>query len=388
MSETVFQSFFLIFTGSAIIASMAIFGRQPLLVAYITLGALIGPYGLGWVQDVHLLSEISEIGIIFLLFLLGLDLQPKSLLRAFRKVTVVTLISSLIFASVGYLIARLFAFTTTESLIIGAAMMFSSTIIGIKLLPTTILHHRHIGEMMIGLLLMQDFLAIFVLLVLLSGDGGQINITQIGITLLALPLLILLAWGFVRWVLLKLIAKFDQMGEYIFLLAIGWCMGLSELAEVLGLSREIGAFLAGITIASSPISQHIALTLKPLRDFFLIMFFFSLGAGFNLGLLPEIALAAATLGIAMLIIKPVIFRVLLERQSEKKVLAWDLGFRLGQISEFSLLIAYVAFNASLIGVMASHLIQAAAILTFLVSSYIVTFNFPNPIAVSEKLRRN
>lgn len=388
MSETVFQSFFLIFTGSAIIASMAIFGRQPLLVAYITLGALIGPYGLGWVQDVHLLSEISEIGIIFLLFLLGLDLQPKSLLRAFRKVTVVTLISSLIFASVGYLIARLFAFTTTESLIIGAAMMFSSTIIGIKLLPTTILHHRHIGEMMIGLLLMQDFLAIFVLLVLLSGDGGQINITQIGITLLALPLLILLAWGFVRWVLLKLIAKFDQMGEYIFLLAIGWCMGLSELAEVLGLSREIGAFLAGITIASSPISQHIALTLKPLRDFFLIMFFFSLGAGFNLGLLPGIALAAATLGIAMLIIKPVIFRVLLERQSEKKVLAWDLGFRLGQISEFSLLIAYVAFNASLIGVMASHLIQAAAILTFLVSSYIVTFNFPNPIAVSEKLRRN
>ncbi|PHS75557.1 cation:proton antiporter domain-containing protein [Porticoccus sp.] len=388
MSETVFQSFFLIFTGSAIIASMAIFGRQPLLVAYITLGALIGPYGLGWVQDVHLLSEISEIGIIFLLFLLGLDLQPKSLLRAFRKVTVVTLISSLIFASAGYLIARLFDFTTTESLIIGAAMMFSSTIIGIKLLPTTILHHRHIGEMMIGLLLMQDFLAIFVLLVLLSGDGGQINITQIGITLLALPLLILFAWGFVRWVLLKLIAKFDQMGEYIFLLAIGWCMGLSELAEVLGLSREIGAFLAGITIASSPISQHIALTLKPLRDFFLIMFFFSLGAGFNLGLLPEIALAAATLGVAMLILKPVIFRVLLERQSERKVLAWDLGFRLGQISEFSLLIAYVAFNASLIGVMASHLIQAAAILTFLVSSYIVTFNFPNPIAVSEKLRRN
>ena len=388
MSETVFQSFFLIFTGSAIIASMAIFGRQPLLVAYITLGALIGPYGLGWVQDVHLLSEISEIGIIFLLFLLGLDLQPKSLLRAFRKVTGVTLISSLIFACAGYLIARLFDFTTTESLIIGAAMMFSSTIIGIKLLPTTILHHRHIGEMMIGLLLMQDFLAIFVLLVLLSGDGGQINITQIGITLLALPLLILLAWGFVRWVLLKLIAKFDQMGEYIFLLAIGWCMGLSELAEVLGLSREIGAFLAGITIASSPISQHIALTLKPLRDFFLIMFFFSLGAGFNLGLLPEIALAAATLGVTMLILKPLIFRVLLERQSEKKVLAWDLGFRLGQISEFSLLIAYVAFNASLIGVMASHLIQAAAILTFLVSSYIVTFNFPNPIAVSEKLRRN
>ncbi len=388
MNEAVFQSFFLIFTGSAIVASLAIYGRQPLLVVYIALGALIGPYGLGWVQDVHLLSEISEIGIIFLLFLLGLDLQPQSLITALRKVTVVTLISSVSFAAIGYLVAYLFGYTVIECLIIGAAMMFSSTIISIKLLPTTILHHRHIGEMMIGLLLMQDFIAIFVLLVLLSGEGGQIDVMQIGVTLLALPLLILFAWAFVKLVLLKLIAKFDQMGEYIFLLAIGWCMGLSELAEVLGLSREIGAFLAGITIASSPIAQHIALTLKPLRDFFLIMFFFSLGAGFNLGLLPEIALASVVLGTAMLALKPAIFRFLLGRQSEKKILAWDIGFRLGQISEFSLLIAYVAFNASLISVQASHLIQAAAILTFLVSSYIVVFNFPNPIAVNEKLRRN
>ena len=388
MDEAVFQSFFLIFTGSAIIASLAIYCRQPLLVAYIGLGALIGPYCLGWVQDVHLLSEISEIGIIFLLFLLGLDLQPQSLMAALKKVTVVTLISSFSFAAVGYVIAYLFGYTIIESLIIGSAMMFSSTIISIKLLPTTILHHRHIGEMMVGLLLMQDFLAIFILLILLSGEGGQIDVMQIGITLLALPLLILFAWAFVKWVLLKLIAKFDRMGEYIFLLAIGWCMGLSELAEVLGLSREIGAFLAGITIASSPISQHIALTLKPLRDFFLIMFFFSLGAGFNLGLLPEIALAAVVLGVAMLALKPAIFRFLLGRQSEKKVLAWDIGFRLGQISEFSLLIAYVAFDTALISVEASHLIQAAAILTFLASSYIVIFNFPNPIAVSEKLRRN
>ena len=388
MNEAVFQSFFLIFTGSAIVASLAIYGRQPLLVVYIALGALIGPYGLGWVQDVHLLSEISEIGIIFLLFLLGLDLQPQSLITALRKVTVVTLISSFSFAAIGYLIAHLFGYTVIECLIIGAAMMFSSTIISIKLLPTTILHHRHIGEMMIGLLLMQDFIAIFVLLILLSGEGGQIDVMQIGVTLLALPLLILFSWAFVKWVLLKLIAKFDRMGEYIFLLAIGWCMGLSELAEVVGLSREIGAFLAGITIASSPIAQHIALTLKPLRDFFLIMFFFSLGAGFNLGLLPEIALASVVLGTAMLALKPAIFRFLLGRQSEKKILAWDIGFRLGQISEFSLLIAYVAFNASLISVQASHLIQAAAILTFLVSSYIVIFNFPNPIAVSEKLRRN
>ncbi|MBV1892125.1 MAG: cation:proton antiporter, partial [Gammaproteobacteria bacterium] len=161
MGSEVFHSFVLIFSGAAIVASLALFGRQPLLVAYIVLGAILGPYGTGMIPDVHLISEISHIGIIFLLFLLGLDMQPQSLLSVLKKVTHVTLISSVIFAGTGYGIAYVFGFTHLENLIIGAAMMFSSTIIGIKLLPTTILHHRHIGEMMVGMLLMQDFIAIF-----------------------------------------------------------------------------------------------------------------------------------------------------------------------------------------------------------------------------------
>jgi Kef-type K+ transport system membrane component KefB len=256
------------------------------------------------------------------------------------------------------------------------------------LLPTTILHHKHIGEIITGLLLMQDFIAIFVLLVLLSSTTGQLELDRIFLTLITLPLLVLFAWVFVKLVILKLISKFDQMGEYIFLLSIGWCLGLSEIAEVLGLSREIGAFIAGISIASSPISQHIALTLKPLRDFFLIMFFFSVGAGFNLKFLPEVAIAAIVLSITVLIVKPMVFRFLLGKQSEEKKLAWDIGFRLGQSSEFSLLIAYVAFKASIISTQASHLIQATAIFTFLISSYIVIYNFPNPIATNKDLRRD
>ncbi|WIO75588.1 cation:proton antiporter [Porticoccaceae bacterium LTM1] len=388
MADSVFQSFFLIFTGAAVIASLALYGRQPLLVVYIALGALIGPYGLGLISDVKLLTDLSSIGIIFLLFLLGLDMQPRALLSVFRKVTLVTLLSSGLFAIVGYGIGWAFGFTQMESIIIGLSMMFSSTIIGIKLLPTTVLHHRHIGDMMVGMLLMQDFLAIFVLLVLLSGSDGQIDLMKIGQTLFALPLLIGVAIASVRYGLVKLFAKFDRVSEYVFLLALGWCLGMAELAEVVGLSREIGAFLAGITIATNPISQYIALSLKPLRDFFLIMFFVALGAGFNLNLLDEILAVALVLGITMLALKPVAFRFLLKQQSERKVLAWDLGFRLGQISEFSLLIAYVAFGASLISTEASHAIQAAAILTFLISSYIVTFSFPNPIAVSERLRRD
>lgn len=388
MSEGVFQSFFLIFTGAAIVASLALYARQPLLVVYIVLGAVIGPYGLGLVTDVHLLTEISHIGIVFLLFLLGLDLQPQSLLNVFKKVTHITLISAALFAGVGYGISYLFGFTQIESIVIGLTMMFSSTIIGIKLLPTTILHHRHIGDMMVGMLLVQDFLAIFVLLVLLSGDSGQIDLMQIGMTLVALPLLVGVAVLTVKYGLLKLFTRFDRVSEYVFLLALGWCLGMAELAETVGLSREIGAFLAGITIATSPISQYIALSLKPLRDFFLILFFVALGAGFNLTLLADIWLVSAMLGIVMLALKPVTLRFLLKSQSEKKPLAWDLGFRLGQNSEFSLLIAYVAFSASLISTEASHVIQASAIITFLLSSYIVVFYLPNPIAVSDRLRRD
>jgi Kef-type K+ transport system membrane component KefB len=388
MDHHLIQLFFLIFTGSAVVASLALFGRQPLLVVYIVLGALMGPHALGWVTDVELISEIASIGIIFLLFLLGLDMQPQALGHVLRQVTPITLISSLAFASVGFGVAHLFSFTPHECLIIGASMMFSSTIIGIKLLPTTVLHHKHSGELMIGMLLMQDFLAIFVLLILISGTGSGDSLINFGKSLVALPLVVGGSIIMVRYALQPLFARFDRIGEYVFLLAIGWCLGVAELAEFVGLSREIGAFIAGISLATSPISQYIALNLKPLRDFFLILFFFALGGGFDLSLIPHIAVPALILAGAMLALKPTVYHLLLRGQRESQTLCWDIGFRLGQNSEFSLLIAYVAFHMQLIGNNASHLIQATAIITFLVSSYIVVFNFPSPIAISDRLRRD
>lgn len=381
-------AFFLIFSGAAVLASVALYTRQPLLIAYIVLGALIGPYGLGYVTDLKLLSDIAHFGIIFLLFLLGLDMQPQALLTTMKKASWVAIISSVAFALIGYSVAWLFNFIHIEAMIVGAAMMFSSTIIGIKLLPTTVLHHRHMGEMMIGLLLIQDVIAIFVLLILLSGDLGEFDFMILAKTIIALPVFIGIAVAFVKYVLLKLIQKFDRFHEYIFLLAIGWCLGMAELAHIMGLSAEIGAFIAGISLATSPISQYIAVNLKPLRDFFLVLFFFSLGARFDLSLLADILLPACVLAFLMIGLKPVIYYVLLRNVSERKPLAWDIGFRLGQISEFSLLIAYVATGASLIGTEASHLIQATAIITFVVSSYIVIFNCMTPIAISDKLRRD
>ncbi len=382
------EYFFLVFTGAALLGCLAMYCRQPLIVTYIALGAAIGPYGLGYVENLELLGGASEIGIIFLLFLLGLDMQPSALLAVLRKATLTTLVSSILFAAVGAGIAIFWGYSLAECLIIGAAMMFSSTIIGIKLLPTTVLHHRHSGELMVGLLLMQDFLAILILILLISGETGTINIPALGMALIAVPLLGATAYFVTQRLLLPVIARFDRIQEFTFLIAIGWCMSMAELARYMGLSLEIGAFIAGISLATSPISQYIALSLKPLRDFFLVVFFFAIGAGFNLGMLAEIIIPATILAALMLAIKPVVFSFLVRGQSETRELAWDLGFRLGQISEFSLLIVFLAHDSNLISEQASLLVQATALITFLVSSYIVVFNFPNPIAVSEKLRRD
>ncbi|MFT5482938.1 MAG: Kef-type K+ transport system membrane component KefB [Halieaceae bacterium] len=388
-TATLTNSFFLIFTGAAILASLALFTRQPLIIAYIALGALLGPFGFGLVTDVQLLSDISKVGIIFLLFLLGLDMQPQALVATLRKATFVAIVSCALFMAMGVSIALLFGFEQFESVIIGAAMMFSSTIISIKLLPTTVLHHRHTGELMIGLLLIQDMIAILVLTLLLSLPGvGSPDRPALWMVFAGLPLLLLIAVGMVKFALLPLITRFDRFHEYIFLLAIGWCLGMSELAHVLGLSSEIGAFIAGVALATSPISQYIAVNLKPLRDFFLVMFFFSIGARFDLGLLHEVILAAVVLAAIMLAMKPIIFRFLLKEMSEKKELAWDLGLRLGQVSEFSLLIAYVAAAGMLISEQASLLIQATTLITFVISSYIVIFTTFTPIAISDKLRRD
>lgn len=384
-------SFFLIFTGAAVLASVALYTRQPLIIAYIVLGAAMGPYGASLVTDVRLLADISHVGIIFLLFLLGLDMQPQALWTTLRKSTLVALLSSALFLALGSGVALAFGFARFDALVIGAAMMFSSTIIGIKLLPTTVLHHRHIGELMIGLLLLQDLLAIVVLMLLLgaaSPERADSTVLEALASLLSLPLLLAVAFLVVRYVLIPLITRFDRFHEYIFLLAIGWCLGVSEAGAALGLSGEIGAFIAGISIATSPISQYIAVNLKPLRDFFLVLFFFSVGARFDLGLLGEVLLPAAVLSALVLGLKPVIYRFLLKGVSEKRSLAWDLGFRLGQASEFSLLIAYVATAGALVSSQASLLIQATTIITLVVSSYIVVLNYPTPIAISDELRRD
>ncbi len=388
MGQSIVFSVFLIFTGAAVLATLALYARQSMLVAYILLGMLIGPSALGLVKDVQLLQDLSHVGIVFLLFLLGLNLHPQNLWHMFRKATLVTLLSSALFAALGAITALLFAYNGAEAAVIGAALMFSSTIIGLKLLPSTVLHHQHSGEIIISVLLLQDLIAIIILLILHGLAGDQPGWRGIVPLALTLPAFMLFAFGFSRYVLTRLLARFDTIQEYIFLLAIGWCLGMAELADAVGLSAEIGAFIAGVAVATEPISRFIAESLKPLRDFFLIVFFFSLGAAFDLSAMSAVWIPAMVLAAIALWVKPWAFKRLWVHQGEAAGQAGEIGVRLGQISEFSLLIAVLATESAVIGMQASYLIQLATLITFIASSYYIVLRYPTPIAVSDRLRRD
>jgi Kef-type K+ transport system membrane component KefB len=266
--------------------------------------------------------------------------------------------------------------------------MFSSTIVGIKLLPTTVLHHRHIGEVIISVLLLQDLIAIVVMLLVQSPEAAGISPWEIAWLIAALPLLVAGAFLFERFVLLPLFKRFDRVIEYVFLLTLAWCLGVAELAEAMGLSYEIGAFIAGIAIATNPIALYIAESLKPLRDFFLVLFFFAIGASLDLGVAGSVVWPAIALAATMLLLKPVVYRSVLGSVSESPRLAWEAGFRLGQMSEFSLLITFLALEKARMGHQAVYMIQLATLITFVISSSLVVLKFPTPVAATERLRRD
>ena len=389
MHNDIVFSLFIIFSGAAMLASLALYTRQSLLVAYILLGLFVGPWGGEFITDPKIIEQIGQIGIVFLLFLLGLHLEPQSLVKLLKETTIATLLSSSVFALVGYSVGYMAGYSSFECIVIGVSMMYSSTIIGLKLLPTTILHHQRTGEIVISVLLLQDIIAIFSLLWLQaasSPEGGVL--LEMAKVFILLPVVTGFAFLFEKYVIGFAFRKFDRIHEYLFLLAIGWCLAIGQLAEYLKLSFEVGAFIAGISLATNPIARFIAENLRPLRDFFLILFFFSLGASIDLSMAKKSMLPAIVLAGLMLILKPICFKYCLKKISPSIKVAKEVGVRIGQISEFSLLVAYLALEHQLIGVEAAYLIQSATILTFIVSSYIIVNRYPTPIAAHSRLRRD
>jgi len=383
--QNIIFEFVLIFAGAAIFATAFLYLKQPVILAYIGLGIAAGPWGLALIEEPEHIEKLSHIGVILLLYLLGINLKPDRLFHLFSKTAVVTLLTSLVFFVITASAALAFNFGFIESIIIGAALMFSSTIVSLKLIPTTALHHKHTGEMMTSVLLMQDVIAIILIVMITGGQGDNVT-TAIAMLFIKLVLLSVAAYGLVRYVINNLFLRFDIIQEYTFLLSLGWGLLGAGVAEYIGLSYEMGAFIAGVAFASSPVSMVIAEQLKPLRDFFLILFFFSIGAQFNFLVTQHVLLAGVVIAILVIVMKPFIFKQGFQLIGENKRFSMELGVRLGQGSEFSLLLAYSALAAGLIDVRASYLIQMVVMLTFILSTYWVVLRYRTPISSTERNR--
>ncbi|MHC4302057.1 MAG: cation:proton antiporter domain-containing protein, partial [Planctomycetota bacterium] len=334
----------LIFAGAAALATVFLYLRQPIIVAYIGLGMLMGPWGLKVVKDPTHIDRISHIGIILLMFLIGLNLHVQKLVKLLRTTSLITFGTCVVFAAPVALLTRAFGFSWFDSLVVGLALMFSSTVISIKLIPTTTLHQKHMGEVMISVLLLQDIIALLIIL-LLYGAGGDSVYVQGAWLLVKTAALFVGAWLAVRYGLLRLLGRFDVIQDYLFLMSLGWCLLCAEAAYLLGLSHEIGAFTAGIALGTAPISLVISEGLKPVREFFLILFFFSIGARFDFLVTEEVVLPGLLLAALLLVLKPAAFWAAFRLGGESPRLARGLALRLGQASEFSILVAYSAINA-------------------------------------------
>ena len=386
MGETVFVQISLIVITSGILALIALALRQPVIVAYLAGGLLLSSSGLGLIHDTALINDISRIGITLLLFLAGIILHPRRLKELLQQTVLLTLANSVVSFIVIALFCLLWGFGLKQALFIGLPLIFSSTILVLKLVPTTALHHKRMGAYCIAILIAQDLIAIAILIVLDAGHSSD------AMPWLTLPLkgILLIAATFAaeQIILRRLMAWCSRFHEILNLLALGWCLGISILAEHLGLSHEIGAFIAGVALARSPLSFFLSEGLKPFRDFFLLFFFFVLGTRLDIGACRNLFLPAMLLTLLMMTTKYFSVRTLFRRVGEDAKFAHETGLRLAQASEFSLIVAVVAHTDGFLTDRAFQMIQLVTIFSLIISSYVVVNRCPSPLATNPKLKQD
>lgn len=377
----------IIIIGAAFLGTLFLYAKQPIIIAYIAIGVMLGPSGYGLIKQTGTIEQISHFGIILLLFLIGLNLQPGKLMHLFKKTSPLTLSTSLIFGLSALVFALLINFELNNALIFAAAMMFSSTVIGLKLIPTTTLHHKRKGEIMTSVLLIQDILAIVIIL-FITGEKGDSTLIAFIVLISKFALMWLFAFIGVKYIMTPLLMKFDVVQEYTFLATLAWCLLWAEGGYLLGLSYELGAFVAGLSIASCRVALIIAEHLKPLREFFLILFFFAVGAELNLNMESHLILAAIMFGILIVPLKAIIFQKAFRITGESPELSKELAVRLSQSSEFSLLVAFSALSMGLLSKDSAMVIQLTTITSFIISTYWVVMKYPTTITSNARLNQD
>jgi Kef-type K+ transport system membrane component KefB/uncharacterized UPF0146 family protein len=366
----------LILLSAAAIGAIAILLRQPLIIAFIAVGIATGPAGFGIATDFAALELLASLGISVLLFVVGLKLDFH-LVRTMGPVALATGIGQVVFTSVfGYLIAIMLGMSPLAALYVAVALTFSSTIIIVKLLSDKREIDALHGRIALGFLIIQDLVVIVVLIALAAlGEGGDRPaghelLLVFGRGLLFLAVLALL----MRFVLPRLLQLLARSTELLILFAIAWAVALAALGEGLGLSMEVGAFLAGFSLASTEYREMIGARLVGLRDFLLLFFFIDLGAGLELTLLgPQIG-SAIVFSLFVLIGNPLIVIIIMGMMGYRSRTGFLAGLTVAQISEFSLILA--ARGEALGHLAPEHvgLVTMVGIITIGLSTYMILYS--------------
>lgn len=359
--------------------------RQPLIIGHILTGIIAGPTLLGIIHDDSAFSGLSSMGVALLLFIIGLDLSIKIFAKVGKVVALTTLVQILATTWIGFIVARFLNFDRFESLIIGIGLSLSSTIIIVKILNDKKETTRLYAQIAIGVLLLQDVVATGAKIGLAAkhGGGDAIDITfllarGVGVTL-ALYLLS-------RFVIPKLTRSLEDSKELLLLFALGWGLGIATLFETVGFSIEIGALFAGVSLASLPYSHEMASRLKPLRDFFLVVFFITLGQAMVPDKMLEVLPAALCFGAVVVFIKPLGIMASMGMMGYTKRNSFKTAVALSQISEFSLVFIAAAFGAGLVGSEAVTVFTVVALVTFASSTYLMKYDDELYELLEDKLR--
>lgn len=392
MAENIFIELSLIVVIALVVAIIARALRQPLIVSYIAAGIIMGGSFFHLLISVDSIKIFAQMGIAVLLFMVGLQLNPR-VIKDVGRVALVTGIGQIIFTTaVGFLIARLLGFNNVVSLYVSLALSFSSTIVITKLLSDKGDISTLYGKISVGFLIVQDLVAIIALMIISSINGGfgeTFSVEKIGIGL-GLVVALFLISVYVFPFALKSIAKSQEL---LLLFSVAWALALASLFSYLNFSIEIGALLAGITLAASPYKYEIGAKMKPLRDFFLLMFFIVLGSQLSLGGLRELLIPTIIFSIFVFVGNPLIMMAIMGIMGYTKRTSFFSGLTVSQVSEFSFILIALGISIGHLGQNILSMVTIVGLITMAASSYALMhgnylYNLFSPyISVFEKKGR-
>jgi Kef-type K+ transport system membrane component KefB len=374
MFNDIFLEIAIIIMTAGVISLFAYKLKQPLIIAYILTGIIVGSSLLHFTQSVSLFETLSTLGISFLLFTVGLNLNWRHIKGVGTVALASGIVQALLATAGGFFISRALHFDVMTSVFLGLGFAFSSTIIIVKLLSDKEDIDRLYGRIAVGVLIVQDLLAMMALLLLAGSASGASIIEVLSFSLLKGIAAVIGLFLVAKFIIPHLFRYAAKSQELLFLIALGWCFAIAAVLSLLGFSVEIGALLAGVTLAGTGFQHEIEAKIRPVRDFFLIIFFIVLGTHLDIFNVQSLILPGLCFSAFVLVVNPLITMTVMRVMGHHPRTAFLTGSTLGQISEFSFILITAGIAAKLVAPEALQLVTIVALITITFSSYVIAYN--------------